>query len=50
MRGVNRGEVWMVDLAMAANVRSALLPPSLLQEFAKFFYGHSGVFNNPAHC
>jgi mRNA-degrading endonuclease toxin of MazEF toxin-antitoxin module len=25
MRGVNRGEVWMVDLAMAANVRPALL-------------------------
>jgi mRNA interferase MazF len=25
MRGVNRGEVWMVDLGMAAKVRPALL-------------------------
>ena len=49
MRGVNPGEVWMVDLAMAANVRSALLPPSLLQQIAKFFHRHPGIFYYPAH-
>src|SRR5436309_15993623 len=49
MRGVNPGEVWMVDLAMAANVRSALLPPSLLQQIAKFFHRHPGILYYPAH-
>ena len=49
MRGINPGEVWMVDLGMAANVRSALLPPSLLQQIAKFFHRHPGIFYYPAH-
>ena len=34
---------------MAANVRSALLPPSLLQQIAKFFHRHPGIFYYPAH-
>src|SRR5438034_7800368 len=49
MRGVNPGEVWMIDFGMAANVRSALLSPSLLQQIAKFFHRHPGIFYYPAH-